>query len=49
LREERRLRLYENRVFRKIIGRRRDEATRSGENYIMRSLMICTVHSILFG
>jgi len=25
------------------------EVTGSGENYIMRSLMICTPHPILFG
>ena len=46
LREERRLRLFENRVLR-IFGSKRDEEQGSGENYIMSNLMICT--AILFG
>ena len=46
LREERRLRVFENRVLR---GPKRDEVTGSGENYIMWSLMIGTAHQILFG
>jgi len=49
LREERRLRLFENRVLRRIFGPKRDEVTGSGENDILRSLMICTVDGILFG
>jgi hypothetical protein len=49
LREERRLRVSENRVLRRIFGPKRDDVTRNGENYIMRSFMICTPHSILFG
>jgi len=48
-RKERRLRVLENRVLRRIFGPRRDEVTGGGENYIMRSLMICTPHPILFG
>jgi hypothetical protein len=36
LREERRLRAFENRVLRRIFGPRRDEVKGSGENYIMR-------------
>jgi len=40
LKEKRRLRVFENRVLRRIFGPKRDEG--SGENYIMRSLMICT-------
>ena len=47
LREERRLGVFEHRVPRRISGPRRDEVT--GENYIMRSLMIFTPHKILFG
>ena len=31
-----------------MFGSKRDEVTESGENYIMRSLMICTLHQILF-
>jgi hypothetical protein len=39
--EECRLRVFENRVLRRIFG--------SGENYIMRGLMICTPHPVFFG
>ena len=42
LREERRLRVFENRVLRRVFGPKRDEVTGNGENYIMRSLVICT-------
>ena len=58
LREEHRLRVFENRVLRRIFGPKRDGVTgewrklhneESGENYIMRSLMICTAHPILCG
>jgi hypothetical protein len=48
LREERRVRVLENRALRKIYGPKRDEVTRNGENYIM-SLMVCTPHQIFFG
>jgi hypothetical protein len=37
----------EKRVLRRIFGPKRDEVTGNGENYIMRSFMICTVHHIL--
>jgi len=33
----------------RIFGFKRDEVKRSGENYVMRGLMICTAHPILFG
>jgi hypothetical protein len=49
LREERRLRVFENRVLRRIFGPKRDEVTRSGEDYVTGSFMICTAHQILFG
>jgi hypothetical protein len=50
LREKRRLRVFENRVLRRIFGPKRDEVTREWKkNYIMRSLMICTPHPVLFG
>jgi hypothetical protein len=49
LREERRLRVFANRVLRRLVGPKKDEVTGSGENYIMRSLMICSPHEILFG
>jgi hypothetical protein len=49
LREELMLRVDENRVLRRIFGPKRDKVQGGGENYIMRSLMICTPHPILFG
>jgi len=48
LRDERRLRVFENRVLKRIFGLRGTRYQGSGENYIMRSLMICTPHPILF-
>ena len=49
LRDERRLRVFENRVLRRVFGSKRDEVTGNGENYIMRSLVICTPYPILCG
>jgi hypothetical protein len=49
MRKESRLRLFENRVLRRIFGPRRDEVQGSRENYTVRNLMICTAHPILFG
>jgi hypothetical protein len=46
--EERRLRMYEKRVLRRIFGPKRDEVTGEWRNYIMRRLMMCTPHPILF-
>jgi len=37
------------RVVMRIFAPKRDEVTGSGENYILRSLMICTVHQIFCG
>jgi hypothetical protein len=37
LREERRLRVFENRVLSRVFGPKRDEVTGEGESYIMRS------------
>jgi hypothetical protein len=45
LKQERRLRVFENRVLRRIFGPKQG----SGEIHIMRSLMICTPHPIFFG
>jgi hypothetical protein len=39
--------LEEIRVLRRIFGPKRDEVTGGGENYIMRSLMICKPQPIL--
>jgi hypothetical protein len=47
LREERRLRVFEMRVLRRIFGPKTDEVTGGGENFIMRSLMIFTPHPLL--
>jgi hypothetical protein len=47
--EERKLRLLENRVLRRVFGSKRDEVTESGENCIMSSLMIGILHHIFFG
>ena len=49
LREERRLRVFENRVLRKVFATKRDEVTGNGENYITRSLVICTPYPIFCG
>ena len=49
LREESRLRVFENRVLRRVFGPKRDEVTGNGENYIMRSSVICTPCPILCG
>ena len=49
LREQRRLRVFENRVLRGIYGPKRDKVSGGGENYIMRSSIICTAHPIFFG
>ena len=43
---ERTLRVFENRVLRRIFGPKRDEVTESGEDYVTRSFVICT-HQIL--
>jgi hypothetical protein len=43
------LRAFENRVLRRVFGAKRDEVTGSVENYIMRSLIVCTAERALFG
>jgi len=48
LREERRLRVFEEKVLGRIFGLKMDEVTKEWGNYIMRSLMICNAHQILF-
>jgi hypothetical protein len=47
LRKECRLRVFENKVLRRIFEPKRDEVIGSGENFIMWSLMICTPHPIV--
>jgi hypothetical protein len=47
MREVHRLRVFENRVLRRILGPKRDKVRKeSGEDYITRTLMICTSHQI---
>ena len=45
LREECRLRVFENRILRLIFGPKRDE-NGSGAGFTIRNLIICTVHLI---
>jgi len=47
LRQERELRVFENRFVRRIIGPRGEEVTGSREDGIMRSLIVCSTHQIL--
>ena len=47
VREERRLKVFENRVLRRIFVPKRNEVTGSGGNYLMSNLMICIAHPIL--
>ena len=35
--------MFEKRVLRRVFGPKRDEVTGNGENYIMKSLVICTL------
>jgi hypothetical protein len=49
LREKLRLRVCENRKLKRIFVPKKEEITGNEKNYITRSLMICTPHSILFG
>jgi hypothetical protein len=47
LREEHRLRVFENRVLRRIFGSKRDEVSQEvGENCITRSFVICTLRQV---
>jgi len=41
--------VFENRVLRRIFGPKRDKVKGEWKNYIMRSLMTCTPHPLLFG
>ena len=49
LRKECTLRVFENRVLRRVFVPKRDEVTGNGENYIMRNLGICNPYQILCG
>jgi hypothetical protein len=41
--------VFENRVLRRIFGPKRDAVTGNGENYIMRSWMVCTPYQTSCG
>jgi len=47
LREEHRMKVFENRMLKRILGPKREEVV--GEDCIMRSFMTYTLHQILFG
>jgi hypothetical protein len=49
LREERRLRVFENRVLWRIFGPRRDEVTGEWRRLLYEELIDCTPHPILCG
>ena len=49
LREERRLRVFENRVLRRVFGLKSDEVTGEWRKLHKRSLVICTPYPILCG
>jgi len=49
LRKDHTLRVFENRVLRRIFGPKRDEVTGKWRKLHNESLMICTAHLILFG
>jgi len=44
LTKERRKRVFENKVLRRIFEPKRDEVTGSGEDYTTKGLLICTAH-----
>jgi hypothetical protein len=47
LREEQRLRVFENRVLRKIFGPKKEEVAGGWGSRIMRSFVTCTFHEML--
>jgi len=49
LREERRLRVFEKRVIRRIFRPKRDEVTGEWRKLHNEELMICTPHQIIIG
>jgi len=49
LEEERTMRVFVIRVLRRIFGPKREEVTGEWKNYIIRIIMNCTSHPILFG
>jgi hypothetical protein len=49
LREERRLRVFDNRVLRKIFGPKRDGVTGEWRKLHNEGFMFCAAHQIIFG
>jgi hypothetical protein len=49
LREERRLRVFKNRVLRRVFGPKRDEVTGEWRKLYNEELNICTPYPILYG
>ena len=49
LKKEHKLRVFENRVLRRMFGPKRYVVQGSGENYIVRSLRISSRQQMLFG
>jgi hypothetical protein len=47
LREEHRLRVFQNRVLRRKLGPKRGEVTGGWRNCIIKSFIICTLHQML--
>jgi hypothetical protein len=41
--------VFGNRVLRRKFGPKREEVGETGEDYIMRSFVTCTLHQILHG
>ena len=48
LREKRRLRVFENRVLKRVFGPKRDDVTGEWRKLHKRNLMTCTPHQTLF-
>jgi hypothetical protein len=46
IKREHRLRVFENRVLRRIFGPERGDVREVGENCLMRSFIICTLRQI---
>ena len=49
VRQECRLRVFENKVLRRLSGPKTDEITREQKNCITMTFMLCTSHQISFG
>jgi hypothetical protein len=44
VREKRKVRVFEGRVLKRAFGPKREEVRETGENYTVRSFMICASH-----